>query len=379
MNHLSGKQIVLAVTGSIAAVETVRLIHALRRDGAVVQPVMSAAATGILHPDALTYAAGRETITRIGGLVEHVAWCGDNGIADLLIIAPCTANTIGKIAHGIDDTPPTTFATTALGRRMPILVVPAMHHAMFRHDAVMENLDRLRSWGIEIAGPRIEEGKAKIADIPEIVRTAERMLSGLPLGGTRVLITSGRCEEPVDNVRVLTTRSSGTMGKALAAEAYRLGADVTIIHRDNLPFGTNIRISTAASMKAAVERELSQSAYDLYIGAAAVSDFAPEPVFGKIPSGTPCSVTLHPLPKILDLVKGKVRHIIAFKIGETSVSDGEAMLNDGIDIVLANRPETMGSSEGIYLLLDRLGREELAGQKDQIATGIFSRYLSRHF
>ncbi len=95
---LAGKQIVVAVTGSIAAVEVVKLIHSLCRRGAVVQPVMSAAAAGILHPDALTYASGRETITRLSGWVEHVTYCGDGGSADLLLIAPCTANTISKIA-----------------------------------------------------------------------------------------------------------------------------------------------------------------------------------------------------------------------------------------------------------------------------------------
>ena len=95
---LAGKQIVVAVTGSIAAVEVVKLIHELRRHGAVVQAVMSEAAAGIITPDALTYASGRPAITRITGLVEHVTWCGDDGMADLLLIAPCTANTISKIA-----------------------------------------------------------------------------------------------------------------------------------------------------------------------------------------------------------------------------------------------------------------------------------------
>ena len=102
---LAGKQIVVAVTGSIAAVEVVKLIHSLRRCGAVVQPIMSHAATGIIQPDALTYASGRETITRLSGWVEHITYCGEEGSADLLLIAPCTANTISKIACGIDDTP----------------------------------------------------------------------------------------------------------------------------------------------------------------------------------------------------------------------------------------------------------------------------------
>ena len=107
------------------------------------------------------------------------------------MIAPATANTICKIAHGIDDTPVTTFATTAIGREMPVVLVPAMHESMFRHRGVCACLDTLREWGITIVDPRIEEGKAKIADIDTIVHTSERVLSGQPLAGKTVLITSG--------------------------------------------------------------------------------------------------------------------------------------------------------------------------------------------
>ena len=164
---LAGKQIVIAVTGSIAAVETVKLIHAFRRKGAMVQPVMSPAAAGILHPDALTYASGRETITRLSGLVEHVGFCGDGGCADLLLIAPCTANTIGKIACGIDDTTVTTFATTAIGSGKPVVIVPAMHHSMYRHPGVVENIAKIKKWGIVVVDPLIDEEKAKMAGTEE--------------------------------------------------------------------------------------------------------------------------------------------------------------------------------------------------------------------
>ena len=127
MKPLENKRIVLAVTGSIAAVDTVRLAHELRRRGAQVIPVMSEAACGIISPEALTYACGTHCCTKITGLVEHVLWCGEGGAADLLLIAPSTANTISKIASGIDDTTVTTFATTAIGRGMPIVLAPAMH------------------------------------------------------------------------------------------------------------------------------------------------------------------------------------------------------------------------------------------------------------
>ncbi len=376
MKHLTDKKIILAVTGSIAAVECVKLIHSLRRDGAIVQPVMSEAAQGIIHPDALTYAADTETITHISGHVEHVKWCGDDGAADLLIIAPATANTISKIACGIDDTTVTTFATTAIGSKLPILLVPAMHYSMYRHPAVTENLKKVEQFGITVVPPRIEEGKAKIADISDIVREGERLLSNV-LKEKKVLITSGRCSETVDDVRVLTTRSSGRMGRALAEEAYRLGADVTILHRheDFLSFGKNIAITDAESMKKALLEELSNF-YDLYISAAAISDFVPEKREGKIKSGTPVSLNLLPLPKLLPLATNKVKTIIAFKIGENSIIEGKMLLNEGVDIVAANYPKTMGSEYGNYTLLDKTGSVVIDGKKDEIAEKIFEKYIN---
>ncbi|MDD1724568.1 MAG: bifunctional phosphopantothenoylcysteine decarboxylase/phosphopantothenate--cysteine ligase CoaBC [Methanospirillum sp.] len=374
---LSGKTVVLAVTGSIAAVETIRLAHALKRKGAVVQPVMSPAACFIIHPDALTYACGRETITRISGHVEHVIYCGDEGQGDLLLIAPCTANTISKIACGIDDTPVTTFATTALGRKMPVILVPAMHHAMFRHEMVMENLEKLTHFGITVVGPRIEEGKAKIADSRDIVLWCERLLSGMPLSGRRVVITSGRCEEPVDDVRVLTTRSSGMIGKELAFEAFRLGAEVTIIHRDTIGIGENIPVTTAASMGDAVKRILSAQPVDIYISAAAVSDFAPVRVEGKIPSGTDFSLRLLALPKILDLAEG-IPLVVGFKLGEHAQEEAKDLLSRGVQIVLTNTAANLGTRDGRYTLVDRSGPVEIAGTKEEIAARVFGHILEHH-
>ncbi|PKL59969.1 MAG: bifunctional phosphopantothenoylcysteine decarboxylase/phosphopantothenate--cysteine ligase CoaBC [Methanomicrobiales archaeon HGW-Methanomicrobiales-4] len=378
MKTLSGKMILLAVTGSIAAVETIKLAHALRRRGAIVQPVMSEAAGRIIHPDALTYACGRETITRISGFVEHVQFCGDEREASLLLIAPCTANTISKIACGIDDTPVTTFATPALGSQMPVILVPAMHHAMFRHIGVMENLKRLRSWGVEIVGPRIDEGKAKIADTSDIVIACERALCGGPLAGKTVLITSGGCTEPVDDVRVLTTRSSGVMGRELATAAYRLGARVTIVHRDHLSGVTNIRTDTAHSMLLAVTDALTHTDVDIYISAAAISDFAPIRHQGKIPSGTPVSIDLVPLPKILDLALGKAGLVVAFKLGEDSESAATQLLEKGVALVLANTSETMGSESGVYHLIDMKGSTRVSGSKEDIAHHILDRVIHEH-
>lgn len=371
---LEGKTIVLGVTGSIAAVETVRLAHELRRRGAVVQAVMTAAACGIVHPDALTYATGREAIVRCTGMVEHVLYCGEGGQADLLLVAPCTANTIGKIACGIDDTPVTTFATTALGRGMPVVVAPAMHESMYRHQGVAANLDRLRTWGIDIVPPRIEEGRAKIAGIEEIVLHAERALSGRPLTGKRVLITSGACAEAVDDVRVLTTRSTGQMGRALALEAFRLGAEVTVVHAGRFPCVRNVHAETAGEMMEAVLREA--PAADIYISAAAISDFLPERAEGKIPSGAGRTIRLEPLPKVLDAVLDVFTGTaVAFKLGWDEEARARSMLASGVAMVVTNAPPTMGAAGGEFVMMTEERSEQVSGTKEEVAAAIWSALL----
>jgi phosphopantothenoylcysteine decarboxylase/phosphopantothenate--cysteine ligase len=375
LQTLSGKQIVVAVTGSIAAVEVVKLIHSLRRRGAEVQPVMSPAAMGIISPATLTYASGKQTITALSGSVEHVLFCGDSGSADLLLIAPCTANTIGKIACGIDDTPVTTFATTAIGSGIPLIIVPAMHHSMYRHPAVVANICRIRDWGVGIIDPLIEEGKAKIASNEEVVLHCERAVMGQPLRGRRVLITSGPCRERVDDVRVLTTRSSGQMGRSLALQAFRLGADVTVVHADEFPCVKNVKADSADEMRRAVLLFLSAAGgVDLYISAAAISDFAPKPVTGKIPSGKPVRLDLEPLPKLLDEVMSRwAPAVIAFKLGTAQEKRAKTMLRKGIAMVLVNTPETMGSSTGAYRQFTQDGTEFLSGTKDDIARAVWEK------
>lgn len=369
---LTGKQIVLGITGSIAAVDDVKLAHALRRCGADVQGVMTAAACGILHPDAITYATGHETLTRCGGHVEHVTYCGDGGSADLLLIAPATANTICKIAHGIDDTPVTTFATTAIGRGMPVVLVPAMHESMYRHPGVCACLETLKTWGITIVDPRIEEGKAKIADVDTIVHETERVLSGMPLAGKMVCITSGPCRERLDDVRVLTTRSSGRMGKELAREASRLGAEVWIVHGDTLavPHVHTVSAESAGDMLAAIRTLCAEQTFDYYISAAAISDFAPAARQGKIPSGENVTVELIVQPKIIQDVMGaknRPKTIVGFKLGWDSREDAAQLLATGVDMVAANTPDVLGRDAGAYTLITKDGCVEVDGTKAEVA------------
>lgn len=345
-SSLDGKRIVLCVTGSIAAVETIRLSRELIRNGAEVQGVMSQASQTIIHPYALEYATGRKVITEITGAIEHVAYCGKREQAyDLLLIAPCTANTIGKIASGVDDTPVTTFATTAIGSNIPIIIVPAMHGSMFEHPIVQENIKKLESIGITFIMPKVAEGAAKIPDNEEIVLNVERELSDSPLKNKKILITSGPNFEPLDPIRVLTSRSTGRMGVELSLEAFRRGADVTVVHRSKA--GTrgirDVFADSASDMGEAVMEELKKG-YDIYISAAAISDFTVVPAKEKISSRGPVTVELKPVKKILD----RVRHefpslfIVAFKAETTDEKEmlrraADMMDRAHVNMVVANR------------------------------------------
>jgi phosphopantothenoylcysteine decarboxylase/phosphopantothenate--cysteine ligase len=247
---------------------------------------------------------------------------------------------------------------------------------MYRHPAVIENLAKLREWGVGIVDPKVDEGKAKIADGDEIILHCERALMGTALKGKKILITSGSCREPVDDIRILTTRSTGQIGRALALQAFRLGADVTVVHRDTFPCIHNVFTETADDMRRAVHRCFSEKGADIYISAAAISDFAPEQVKGKIPSGSPVNLVLKPLPKLLAEIMERYRPtIIAFKLGDSSGKMAEMMIEQGAAMVLVNETETMGSARGAYMLLTKEGRYPIRGSKDEVAAGIWNEFL----
>ncbi|MFA6673089.1 MAG: phosphopantothenoylcysteine decarboxylase, partial [Methanoculleus sp.] len=258
----------------------------------------------------------------------------------------------------------------------PVILAPAMHESMYRHPGVVENLHKLRSWGIDVIDPRIEEGKAKVADNTVVVLHAERAVSGRPLAGKKVLITSGACAEPLDDVRVLTTRSTGRMGRALALEAFRLGADVTVVHAGSFPCIRNIRVTTAAEMREAVLSVCRNEGVDVYVSAAAISDFAPERREGKIPSGSPRTVRLNPLPKIIDEVMAACRPVtVAFKLGWHEEERARAMLEAGARMVVVNAPPAMGAAEGSFRLMTAGGVTDVTGSKEEVAAAVWSGLL----
>lgn len=263
---------------------------------------------------------------------------------------------------------------------MPVVIVPAMHESMYRHPAVIRNLETLREMNITVVPPRMEEEKAKIAGIEEICLYAERALAAGPLTGRRVLITSGSCREDLDDVRILTTRSSGTMGRELALEAFRLGADVTVVSNTavhgTVPAVRNISISSAQEMHDAVIREVGEHPPDIYLSAAAISDFAPERSPGKIPSGSPVTVTLSPLPKLINRLFGKGIRIVAFKLGENAEEEAAKLLSEpDIVLVAANRPSVMGADAGVYRLMTKSGSRPVSGTKSEIARELWNELL----
>lgn len=309
---LLGKKIVLCITGSVAAHLCPELSRRLMRNGAEVYVVMSPSATKILHESLMEWATGNSAITELTGRLEHVELAGvSESRCDLVLVAPSTANTVSKIACGIDDTTVTTIVSMALGSEIPVMVAPAMHGPLYDNPFVVENLKRLQEKGVEIIEPYLEEGKAKIADVDIIVeRVIARLSPVREMTGLRVLVTAGPTVEYIDPVRVITNRSSGKMGVAIAKEALRRGADVTLVYGEGLvSFPSKLRtlkVDTSKAMLDAVEKELKERKFDIAFLAAAVGDFTPLQTYTyKFPSRgvEKITVDLVPTAKIIPRIK----------------------------------------------------------------------------
>lgn len=379
--RLEGRRIVLGVSGSIAAVEAVRLAHELIRHGADVIPVMTSAATRLITPLALEYATGHAPITHLSGRGEHVEWMDGPERADLLLVAPATANTLSKMALGIDDTALTSFATVALGSGVPILVAPAMHEVMNHNPVVQERLKQLQERGVRVVQPRFEEGKAKLASPEDVAEDCIHQLATGRWVGRNVLIISGSTAEPVDPVRVVTNRSSGQMGVALATAAYRAGAHVTLWNawgRIPLPSFTDASRYETVDELAKLVKSKGVKGYDAIFMPAALSDFAPKPVSQKIRSDEePPALQMKKLPKIIQAVRRKAPR--ALLVGFKAESD-EAILVErarqrlgeyGADLVVANTARAFGADQTRVYLVKKSGKPKtIEGSKTMVAEGI---------
>ena len=353
---LAGKTVVLGITGSIAAYKAADLSSKLTQAGAKVEVVMTESATKFITPLTLRNITGRPVISDMWDLncefgVEHVAL---SEAADVVVIAPATANIIAKLAAGIADD---MLTCVVLATKAPVIVAPAMNDNMFSNPVTQENLAKLKSRGFTIISPiygRLASGKiglGRLAELEEIMGVIKRVLgrSG-DLSGKRIVVTAGGTREPIDPVRYITNRSSGKMGYALAEAAGDRGARVILISASTLPelAGTEvIEVETALQMKQAVDKALTQA--DALIMAAAVADYKPvKAEKEKIKKDIPALILrLEKTPDILAEARGDFLKIGFAAESRDLLKNARSKLEAKcLDLIVANDITQAGSGFG---------------------------------
>ena len=346
--EFAGKKIVLCISGSVAAYKAIELARLLMRHGADVICVASKAATNLIKPSYFKWATGNEVITQLTGDLEHIK-VADYKQSDLIVVYPCTANTLGKLANGIDDTPISTVLSVGLGSKIPIVIALAMHEAMYENPAVIKNIEFLKK-KVDFIAPNFVEGKAKAAEPEEMLDFVLKKLgSSSILRGKKILMTAGPTIEYIDPVRIITNQSSGKTGVLLASELVSAGAKVTFIYglgTEAIPKGAKvIRVETSQEMLNAVRKEMRQK-FDIVILAAAVSDYTLEkPSKTKIKSDHEKIVLkLKRVPKLINQIKKIQRDVflVGFK-AETNILK-EKLINiarkklkeSNADLIVAN-------------------------------------------
>ncbi len=402
-NELFGKRVVVCVTASVACYKAIDLIRLMMRHGAEVFVVMSKAVEKFMNREYFLWASGNSVISELTGNLEHVR-VANFETSDLIIVYPCTANTISKFANGIDDTPVTTVLSIALGAGVPIIIAPAMHDAMYQNMIIKQNIQYLEKIGIVFMNPILEEDKAKVATVESVYLQSVVLVrnqlanskkndvipndhldwffckcsinNSIPLSDAqmrsfmknrKILISTGSTVEHIDPIRVISNTSSGKMGYSLLKKAIDLRLDVTLVKgstmidleytklKDQFDFKL-IEARTSQQMMDSVLGELSSKPYDIIILAAAVSDFKPEfSSSDKITTDRDSFVIkLVPTGKIVNQVKYIQRKtfLVAFK-AEYHVSDRillersyRKLLDSDADMVVANDIGTEGAFIG---------------------------------
>ena len=402
-NELFGKRVVICVTASVACYKAIDLIRIMMRHGAEVFVVISKAVEKFINREYFLWASGNPVISELSGNLEHVR-VANYKTSDLIIVYPCTANTIGKFANGIDDTPVTSVLSIALGARVPIIIAPAMHHAMYQNIIIKQNIQFLENIGIMFVNPIFEEDKAKVATVESVyLKSVDLVKNQISNSGKndvipndhldwffckcsinnlirlnheqiqsfmkdrKILISTGSTVEHIDPIRVISNTSSGKMGYFLLKKAIDLGLDVTLVKgltmidyeytklKDQFNFKL-IEARTTQQMLDSIIGELGSKPYDIIILAAAVSDFKPEFYSSdKITTNSDAFVIrLVPTGKIVDQIKNIQRKIflVAFK-AEYHVSDQillersyRKLLDSDSDMVVANDVGTEGAFIG---------------------------------
>jgi phosphopantothenoylcysteine decarboxylase/phosphopantothenate--cysteine ligase len=354
--ELAGKKVALLVTSSVASFKAPEIARELMRHGADVYAVTSPSTEKMVGADLLEWATGNPVVTHLTGKLEHIALGGNSeGHADLVLIAPATANTIGKLASGIDDTPVTTVAATAIGSQIPVVIAPAMHEPLYHHPIVQENISRLKRIGVEFIEPEVSEGKAKIASTEKIVRSVIARFSNSrtkDLEGRRVLVTAGPTVEHIDPVRIVTNRSSGKMGVAIAEEVASRGADTTLILGPGTvspPSGVKtIRVESTSQLLEAVLGELKRTAPDFVFAAGAPTDYRPVTVAPKkikTRERPQLNLELRATPKILEAIRNASpkTFLVAFKT-EHKVSN-EELIDEAFKIIHEKNADLVAAND----------------------------------
>ena len=278
---LKERKIILGVTGSIAVYKAVDLASKLTQIGALVDVIMSESATRFVSPLSFRSVTGRPVFDDMWALDEHIRHVGLGEAADLMLLAPVTANTIAKLAHGLADN---LLSVTALAARCPMLIAPAMDGAMFEHPATQANLSLLRERGLRVAGPDIGrmasglEGRGRMCEPSALLAHVRLILAETgPMSGRHVVVTSGPTREALDPVRFISNRSTGKQGLAVAQAALDAGARVTLIAgpiNEAIPFGvTHVSVQTTSEMGEATLDAVADA--DALFMVAAVADFRP--------------------------------------------------------------------------------------------------------
>ena len=355
---LTGRRVVLGVSGGIACYKACTIARRLTEMGAAVDVVLTSAAArfvGLATFEALTHRPVLTSLWQPDTALAHLE-LGQN--ADLIILAPATANLIARAAQGIADD---ILTAMLLARTAPVLVAPAMNDEMFAHPATQKNLETIRGMGWLVVGPEIgplaegtSERPGRMTEPEAIVAAAERKIRapGGVLAGKRIVVTAGPTREGLDPVRVFTNRSSGRMGYAVAAAAYGRGADVTLVSGPTtlpLPFGVDaVTVETTADLQEAVATALADA--DVLVMAAAPADYRPqEERQTKGPRGDgPVDVRLEPTVDVLETTRSKRKKgsiIVGFAL-ETSegVQRARGKLDGkGLDLIVLNMANEPGA------------------------------------
>lgn len=344
---LEEKNIVLGVTGSIACYKALDLASKLTQTGAIVDTVMTQAATEFVTPLSFRSITHRPVVTRIFDpnsefSVEHVALAQK---ADIIVVAPATANFIAKMAAGLADD---SLSTTILATRAPVLVAPAMDGHMYDNPATKENLSKLRDRGVVIVGPAVGrlasglEGTGRLVEVPELIGHISSVLGRKgDLAGYKIVVSAGGTEEPIDPLRVITNRSSGKMGYALAKAARDRGARVMLVAA---PTGLEdpvaiemVKVSTAMEMRDAVMESVAGA--DALIMAAAVADYKPTSIAAQKlkKDSKPLLIEMEENPDILAQATGDFIRV-GFAAETENLRDNaiEKVLKKSLDMVVAN-------------------------------------------